>query len=82
MTDRDRREIDVLDWIDWGLFMVEIEEHRSDPKVMWQDDLSWDQIRVMNGIDHRHWPGLEPGDVMGTELGTTQLYWPAVGPLD
>lgn len=74
MTDRDRREIDILDWIDWGLFMADIEQHRSNPFVEWNRDMSFNEIAEMIGTDP---PLLAPGDVLPDELGTAQLYWPA-----
>lgn len=76
------RARDVLDFIDWVWRLQWREEHRSDPTVEWQRDLSWaewgrDAVCMLPG-------DLEPRDELDQYLPEyvglldAQLYWPLV----
>lgn len=78
------RAQDVLDFIEWGLLLQWREEHRSDPAVEWQPDLSWAEQGRDAAVMR---PGeTEPPDIHDVLLPEhrglldAQLYWPATGP--
>lgn len=79
-TETYTRKVDVLDYIDWVWWLCEVEAHRSDPRVEWQADMSFDQIAACAGVRAGDWAMPAVGDRAGTELGTAQLYWPRTGP--
>lgn len=78
------RRQDILDFIEWVFQLQAREEHRSDPTVKWNRDMSWQEM----GHDA---VCMEPGDIsppneidqfIPGELGflEAQLYWPALVP--
>jgi hypothetical protein len=71
--------LDVLEYIDWVFGLLYEAELRSDPSK-WQRDMSWEEMMACAGVDPGDWALPEPGDVIGTELGTAELYWPCTGP--
>lgn len=71
---------DVLDFIEWVWSLLEVEAHRLDRSVEWQRDMSYAEIASCAGLRDGDWAMPEPGDRVGTELGTAQLYWPCAVP--
>ena len=73
MSDQAR---DVLAYLGWWDYMLWREQHRQDPTVEWQPDLSWDECAELAGIPWGEGAGVAPGDVPANVELAVELYWP------